>query len=143
MIEIAGDIQYGLAEQQVVYLRGYADLPEMDTLEMWANKVRDIIQGTIAYSIEIVTLADSTLSGPERPEMLATYLDGLLRPVLERPQPALNLTLAQLDEILADVRAQDTLLDGLNAAQPKNIGIEGYDNYCHSNTRQHYAISSP
>jgi len=117
MITLAADIEYGLGEQQAVLIRDFLDGPKVQRLDVYGPKVRKILRGTISYSMELVTLADSRISDQERAEALADYLDGLLRPVLEAPVPPLNLTIAQLDTIVADVRSQKNLLDGLNSAQ--------------------------
>lgn len=118
MITLAADIQYGLGQDNPVYLRNFANGPKVLEAKVYASKVRAVIRGIIAYSLELVSLADSKMSGKERAVALADYLDGLLRPVLSSPQPELNLTVADLDTILTDVRDQKTLIDALNAAQP-------------------------
>jgi hypothetical protein len=119
MIAVAGDIQYGLGQQQIVYLNEYfEDTPETEDVIVIAAKLRRIIRGAIAYAIQIVTLADSRLSGPERAQALADYLDGLLRPVLEAPGPELLMSVAELDTVIADVRSRSDLLGALEAAQP-------------------------
>lgn len=118
MIAVAGDIQYGLAQEQPVYLRQYRNDPDVLAFEAHGRKVRAIVRGTIAYSIEIVTIGESDLAGHEQAQALANYLDGLLRPVLMSPQPELHMTVADLDTIITNVQAQKNLLDGLAAAQP-------------------------
>lgn len=118
MIAIAGDIQYGLAQQEMIYLRDYMSTPEVDSMLVYLRKMRAVMRGSIAYSIEVVTLSNSTLSGPEQANALANYIDDLIRPVLEAPAPDLHLTTAQLDTIVSEVRKQDNLLDALNTSQP-------------------------
>ena len=118
MIDMAGDIQYGLAQEKVVYLRNYMDIPETRELEVYLGKIRRVMRGSIAYSIEIVTLSSSTLSGPEQCAALADYLDGLLRPALTAPVPPLHFTLEQFDTILQNTREQKKLLDALSMTQP-------------------------
>ncbi len=118
MIALAGDIQYGLAQQEVIYLRNYSDIPEVDNLNVYLDKMRAVMRGSIAYSIEVVTLSNSRLSGSEQSIALADYLDGLLRPVLEAPVPPLHISIAQLDTILENARAQDHLLSALGSTQP-------------------------
>ena len=118
MITIASDIQYGLSQNYAVYLRGHEDTPEAEQLRVMSRKVRAIIRETIGYAIEVVSLTEWRMSGPERTQALGDYLDGLLRPVLAEPHPPLNITVARLDTIVTDVRRQNNLLDGLNAAQP-------------------------
>ena len=118
MVAVAGDIQYGLGQTYAVYLRGYGETPEAEELSFKAMRVRALIRGTISYALEVVALADSRKSGPERALALANKVDELLRPVVKPPRPPLNISEAQLDTILADVRSRKDLLDGLSAAQP-------------------------
>ena len=118
MIAVAGDIQYGLGQTYAVYLRGYSETPEADQMNRMAAKVRELIRGTIAYALEVVALADSRMSGPERAQALGDKLDSLLRPVVKPPTAPLNLSDTELDMVLADVREQESLVDALNAAQP-------------------------
>ncbi len=118
MIEMAADIQYGLAQEEVIYLRNYMSLPDLDGLNIYLGKIRTVMRGSIAYSIEVVTLSSSTLSGPEQCVALADYLDDLLRPVLEAPAPPLHFTAADLDTILIETRQQTGLLDALSKTQP-------------------------
>ena len=118
MIAVAGDIQYGLGQNYAVYLRSHGETPEYAKFQRMAAKVRLLIRSTIAYALEVVTLADSRLSGPERTDALADRLDSLVRPVVAPPTAAMNMSSAELDTILADVRDAKSLLDGLAAAQP-------------------------
>ncbi len=118
MIEMAGDIQYGLAQEKVVYLRNYIDIPETAELEVYLNKIRAVMRGSIAYSIEIVTLSSSTLTGPEQCEALADYLDELLRPAITAPVPPLHFTIGEFDTMLQNTREQTKLLDALSMTQP-------------------------
>lgn len=118
MIEMAGDIQYGLAQEKVVYLRNYIDISETAELEVYLKKIRAVMRGSIAYSIEIVTLSSSTLTGPEQCEALADYLDELLRPAITAPVPPLHFTIGEFDTMLQNTREQTKLLDALSMTQP-------------------------
>jgi hypothetical protein len=118
MIAIAGDIQSDLMQKRPVYLREFVDVPSREKLIIYTTKIRVLLRETIAYSLEIVTLAQAKLTGQERAEALATYLNDLLRPVLNDPAPELNFTNADLDTILKNIRIQRNLFDALNAAQP-------------------------
>ena len=51
-------------------------------------------------------------------QALGNKLDSLLRPVVVPPTAPLNISEAELNAILDDVRAQESLVDGLSAAQP-------------------------
>ena len=97
--------------------------PAVKNLRVHAAKVRNVVRGTITYSIEMVTLGESSLSGPKRAAALADYIDHLMRPVVAAPEPKLHMTPARLDSTLAEIRRQKTLLDALSAAQPIIDGI--------------------
>lgn len=118
MITLAADIQYGLAQKRPIYIRKYLDAPEADTLRIYGNKIRRLVTGAIAYSIEVVTLSDSPMSGKKKSKALADYLDELVSPVFETPKPKLRMTRADFDTMITNVRSQSGLLDALGAAQP-------------------------
>lgn len=118
MIAVAGDIQYGLGQTYAVYLRGYSDTPEMARMKVMAIKIRAIIRGAISYALEVVSLAGSRLTGPQRTLALGDKIEELMLPVVAPPAQMLKISPAELDTILTDVRSQKNLLDGLNAAQP-------------------------
>ncbi len=118
MITLAADVQYGLAQKRPIYIREYLDIPEANTLRIYGNKIKKLVTGAIAYSIEVVTLSESPMSGKKKCEALADYLDELLSPVFEAPRPELRLTRADFDTMITDVRAQSGLLGALGAAQP-------------------------
>ncbi len=118
MITVSGEIQYSLGQKRPVYLRGYHDTPQLALFDYEAERARMLVRGVIDYTIRLVTIGDSHRSASEKASALADYLQDLLPPVIEGPNPTLNLTRAQVDTILANVRAQTTFLDGLGAAQP-------------------------
>ncbi len=118
MIAVAGDIQYGLGQTYAVYLRGYSENTETAQMAVMATKIRAIIRGAISYALEVVSLADSRMTGPQRTQALGDKIESLMRPVVSPPTPVLNISYAELDTILADVRSRKNLLDGLSAAQP-------------------------
>ncbi len=119
MISVAGDIQYSLLQHQATRLKTFLKPgPATKQFQIRKEKIRNIIRSTISYSIQIVTLAESNISDKDKAAGLADYLQGLKRPVLETPEPVLNLTKEQMDKIISDVRKQKKLLDALSAAQP-------------------------
>ena len=118
MIAIAGDIQYSLLQIQLIAVRKYVNGPAVENFQIHKNKLRKLIQGVIAYSIQIVTIAESNNSGTEKAEALANYLEQLKKPSLEKPIPPLDITVEQLDSIIVKVRSQKNFLDALGAAQP-------------------------
>ena len=117
-IAMTSDINYGLWEARPVYLRPHVNGPEVQKYaEKW-GKIHRVLNGIVAYSVEVVTLSESLLNGPERAVALADFLERMLQPVLEEPKPELHLTSEQLLEIIETVREQEKLLDALSAAQP-------------------------
>jgi len=118
MISVAGDIQYSLFQHRLVTVRKLAKGPEVDKFALYVDKLRRVIRGIIAYSIEIVTVSESNKSGKEKARALADYLESLKQPMLEKPIQEFHFTVEQLDTIILNVRSQKKFLDALGAAQP-------------------------
>jgi hypothetical protein len=118
-ISLAMDIEYGLTETtRSVNLRAYWSDPAIVAHRAEWEKVRALLKGVVAYSVEVTMLGNSTLSGKERCQALAEFLSPLARPVVVYGGDRLHLTPGKIDSILTDIRKQKKLLDGLNAAQP-------------------------
>jgi hypothetical protein len=117
-ISLAADIDYGITQQRIYYLRDFRGDPELTKHEGLWKGVRMILKGVVAYSVEVTTLGSSTLSGPERCDRLAEFLDNMTRPVLVKYPAVFNATTADLDTLLTNIRAQKDLLSGLSEAQP-------------------------
>lgn len=118
MIAVAGEIQYSLGQRQAIYIRDYRDTPELAPLEFQTKRAKSLVRGVIHYSIQLVTVGDSRKSGPEQASALAGYLENALQGVIGGPESALDLTPAEVDTILSDIRSQEKFLDAINAAQP-------------------------
>ena len=118
MISVAGDIQYSLFQHRLVAVRKLAKGPEVEKFALYIDKLRRVIRGIIAYSIEIVTVSESNKSGKEKANALADYLESLKQPILEKPIQEFHFTVGQLDTIIMNVRSQKKFLDALGAAQP-------------------------
>ena len=121
-ISLAAEIEYGIGEASTfVNLRELWNDPALAAHRKEWDKVRALMKGVVAYSVEVTTLGNSTLSGPERAQSLAEFLDPLARPVLEYHRvaaTALRITPTRMDSILTDIRKQKDLLAALRAAQP-------------------------
>ena len=118
MITVASDIQYSLFQHRLVSVRKLATGPEVQKFGTYVEKLRRVIRGIIAYSIEIVTVSESNKSGKEKAEALANYLESLRQPISESPVQEFHFTVEQLDTIVMNVRSQKNFLDALGAAQP-------------------------
>lgn len=122
IISMSQDIQYGFSEEPTVWLNRYAVDPDiaplLEEFRASANATRRILRGIVAYSIEVVTLAQSRATGSEQADALANYLNSLMRPAFEIEGVDLHITEADFDSIIVDMRKQTNLIDGLNSAQP-------------------------
>lgn len=118
MIAVAGEIQYSLGQSQSVYIRDYIDTPELVPLQIQTNRAKRLVRGVIYYSIQLVTVGDSQKQGHEQAIALAGYLERVLHGLDLGPGSTLDLTPADVDTIMADIRAQNDFLDAINAAQP-------------------------
>jgi len=118
-IALAMDIEYNAADaSQVPYLRKYQDDPVIIGYRQEWEKVRQLLKGVVAYSVELTTLGQSQLSGPERCANLADFLEPLADPVIVGGRHRLHITPAEMDTIIANIRQQPDLLAGLRQAQP-------------------------
>ena len=122
IIAMSEDIQYGFSEEPVIWLTRYKDDPDLMPLlkeyRTSANVTRRILRGIVAYSIEVVTLAQSRATGAERADALSDYMSSLMGPAFEIEDADLHITRADFDSIVVDMREQNSLVDGLNSAQP-------------------------
>lgn len=118
MIAVAGEIQYSLGQKKAIYIRDYLDTPELVPLKYQTELAKALVRGVIGYSIQLVTVGDSRKPDPEKALALAGYLEKALEPVTVGPEAKLDLTSAEVDTILADIRAQKKFLDAINSAQP-------------------------
>jgi len=117
-ITLVSEIGYGLNHEHALYLRKYMqEAPLVDFAERWGH-MRPILRGIAAYSLALVTVSKSNLKESEKLDQLAVFLDRMFRPVVNSPLHEFPLSAAELDAILANIRAQKNFLDGLGAAQP-------------------------
>jgi len=118
-IGLAMDIEFGLVQRQKIkYLRPYLDDPVVKENRAEWDKVRELLRGVVAYSVELTTLGSSTLSGRERCRALAEFIENVAGPSIRTRKGRLHITPAELDSIVAEVRGRKDLLEGLAAVQP-------------------------
>ena len=118
-IIMAGNVNHGFAEIRTIYLREEAARsPEAEELRDMVGQIRIFMRGIVAYSLQVVTLSQSSKTGPERAEALADFIEELLDPVVEQKDVELHYQEVRFDEILSDIREQETLIDALRVGQP-------------------------
>ena len=118
-ISMAGSVNYGFMSVRAVYTRQYVEhTPEVAELLVMTQDIRKIMRGIVAYSIQVVTLSQASKEEPERAQGLADFLEELMKPVVEQRNQELSFDEAKLNEMLENIRKQETLLDALRAAQP-------------------------
>jgi hypothetical protein len=117
-INLVAEINYGLDAQHAVYLRKYAGGEAVKEYREHWQYFRPVLRGIGVYSLGLVTLSKSDMSGKERAQEMADFLERLFADALVTSRSRLSLSPERLREILANIRGQKTLLDALGAAQP-------------------------
>jgi hypothetical protein len=117
-ISLVADISYGLNQQHARHLRRYMGDEPLRAYQAQWQQMRPLLRGIAVYSLALVTISKSDLTETEKLDQLATFLDRMFRPVVDAPVQVMTMTSAELDDVLAHIRAQKKFLDGLRAAQP-------------------------
>jgi hypothetical protein len=118
-IIMAGNVNHGFADIRTIYLREEAARsPEAQELRDMVGKIRVFMRAIVSYSLQVVTLSQSSKTGPERAETLADFIEEMLDPVVEQKDVELHYQKVRLDEILNSIREQETLIDALRVGQP-------------------------
>ena len=117
-VSVAADIEYGLVRTRTVYTRPYVDGPAVARYTGQWGGVRTMLRGIVAYAVEVVTISQSHMGEPEQARALATYVNGLGRPIVEARLHDLRFSPHTFDSLVTRIGAQKTYLRALNAAQP-------------------------
>lgn len=91
---------------------------EVQELNKLAEKVDQLLRAIIAYSLEIVTLAESQKEEKEKILAFAEYIDTLRNSASEERRAESMISEERFQQILKSIREQKKLLDALAAAQP-------------------------
>jgi len=107
-------------QDRAILTRSYIDKdsPEVQELNQLSEKVDRLLRAIIAYSIEIVTLAESQKQETEKAIALADYIDALRNSASEEQRAGSIISEERYQEILKTIREQEKLLEALAAAQP-------------------------
>lgn len=101
------------------YLRPYRPEAVQDSLLAEVELVRRVFRGIGFYSIQVVALNNAKMSEKQRAAKLADYIETASQPIVDAKDLSnFGLTKAQLDSVLINIRAQDSYLGALSAADP-------------------------
>jgi hypothetical protein len=117
-VAMAGDIYFSMSGVPTVYIRTYYDRPEVERLAVLGNDAVVFMRAIINYSMQVVTLSQSSKSGPEQAQALADYVDEVLDLSDDQKEVPLTVSSKTVREIIDQIAAQEDLLGGLRAAQP-------------------------
>lgn len=117
-IQLVADISYGLNAGHAVHLRKYRNGEPVLAYQNHWERMRPVLRGIATYSLALVTISKSSMTEEDKLDQLATFLDKMFRPIVEKPIHELQMDVPELDRILADIRSQEKFLGGLRAAQP-------------------------
>ncbi len=102
-----------------LYLRKHQDRPSVQAVREAARPLRSLLRGVGLYSMQVVGLHESRLPEKKKVEELSRYVVEVVRPnVAAGELEELGITLEELDTIAGEIRAKETFLDALAAAQP-------------------------
>lgn len=106
-----------LTSPQPAHIRSFLqDNEDVRAARELAQQIRSLLRGIIVYSMQVAAIDNSRFSEPEKSRELARYLDEVLRAAIRSQGVSIALTEAQLDSVLARVRAQDKYLAALGEA---------------------------
>jgi len=77
-VAMAGDVYFSVAGVRTVYIPEYFDRPEVRKVALMGKDVVKFMRGIINYSMEVVTLSQSSKSGPEQAQALAEYVEEVI-----------------------------------------------------------------
>jgi hypothetical protein len=118
-VTMAGKVNQGFASVRSIYIRSEASQsPEVEELRGMVEIIRLFMRAIVEYSLQVVTLSQSSKEGPEQAQAFADFLEELLDPVVEQKDVELHYVEGRLDEIIAEIRQQETLIDALRVGQP-------------------------
>jgi hypothetical protein len=115
---MAGSIDQSLGRGRLVYARHLAQGPETARYKESLGKLQGLVRGIVAYSLQAVTVAESGLPADEKARELAGFLDRLIDHMSSGADVSTSLSEESVRAIIEDVRAQESLVDALRAAQP-------------------------
>jgi hypothetical protein len=117
-LAMAGSFEHSLGQGRLVYARHLAQGPETTRYKESLGELQGHIRGIVAYSLQVVTVAESGLSSDEKASELAGFLDALLDRIGSDADVRTSLSEESVRAIIESVRSQESLVDALREAQP-------------------------
>ncbi|MCK4680609.1 hypothetical protein KAT82_05755 [bacterium] len=117
-LAMAGSVEHSLGQGRLVYARHLAKGPETTRYKASLTELQGHIRGIVAYSLQVVTVAESGLPTDEKASELAGFLDALLDRIGSDADVRSGLSEESVRAIVDSVRSQESLVDALREAQP-------------------------
>ena len=117
-VDIVSEVEYGLSQARVIHIRPYIDGPKVAKYRQRWVRLGGLLKGIVAYSVQVVTIAQSDLSGNDRANLLADYIAVLGAPAISDPTLGFKITREEFNSVIEDMRLQKDYLMSLNSAQP-------------------------
>jgi hypothetical protein len=117
-LAMAGSFEHSLGQGRLVYARHLAQGPETARYKESLGELQGHVRGIVAYSLQVVTVAESGLPADEKAKELAGFLDALLDRIDPGTEVRAGLSEESARAIIESVRSQESLVDALQEAQP-------------------------
>jgi hypothetical protein len=117
-LAMAGSFEHSLGQGRLVYARHLAQGPETARYKESLIELQGQVRGIVAYSLQVVTVAESGLPADEKARELAGFLDALIDRIDPDADVRSGLSEESVRAIIESVRSQESLVDALREAQP-------------------------
>jgi len=117
-LAMAGSVEHSLGQGRLVYARHLAQGPETARYKESLAELQGNVRGIVAYSLQVVTVAESGLPADEKAKELAGFLDALIDRIDSDADVRTGLSEESVRAIIESVRSQESLVDALREAQP-------------------------
>jgi len=117
-VSIVSEVEYGLSQARAIHIREFIGGPASQSYRDQWVKMGRFLKGIVAYSVQIVTISQSDMSDNKKAGKLADYLESLASAVFEDPSLGFRISRNEFNDIISNIRKQDTYFNAMNAAQP-------------------------
>ena len=117
-LAMAGSVEHSLGQGRLVFARHFAQGLETARYKESVAELQGHIRGIVAYSLQVVTVAESGLPADEKAKELARFLDALIDRIDSDADVRTGLSEESVRAIIESVGSQESLVDALREAQP-------------------------